>query len=80
MDRTGADFFKVVAQIKEKLGATQFLSRSRLGLKKVLRALLTWFQIKHFIWEDDTLGKQYHEVPIPEDLKEVVKRIPYQTY
>jgi elongation factor G len=72
MDRTGADFFKVVAQIKEKLGATAIPIQIPIGAEEGFTGVVDLVSNKAFIWEDDTLGKQYHEVPIPEDLKEVV--------
>jgi elongation factor G len=73
MDRTGADFFKVVAQIKEKLGATPIPVQIPIGAEEGFNGVVDLVSNKAFVWEDDTLGKQYHEVPIPDDLKEVVK-------
>ena len=72
MDRTGADFFKVVAQIKEKLGAKPIPIQIPIGAEEGFTGVVDLVSNKAFVWEDDTLGKQYHEVPIPEDLKEVV--------
>ena len=73
MDRTGADFFKVVTQIKEKLGANPIPIQIPIGAEEGFTGVVDLVSNKAFVWEDDTLGKQYHEVPIPDDLKEVVK-------
>jgi len=72
MDRTGADFFKVVAQIKEKLGANPIPIQIPIGAEEGFTGVVDLVSNKAFVWEDDTLGKQYHEVPIPEDMQEVV--------
>jgi elongation factor G len=73
MDRTGADFFRVVTQIKEKLGANPIPIQIPIGAEEGYTGVVDLVSNKAFVWEDDTLGKQYHEVPIPEDLKETVK-------
>ena len=66
MDRTGADFFKVVTQIKEKLGATPIPVQYPIGSEEGFTGVVDLVSNKAFVWEDDTLGKHYHEVPIPE--------------
>jgi elongation factor G len=73
MDRTGADFFRVVAQIREKLGANPIPIQIPIGAEEGFTGVVDLVSNKAFVWEDDTLGKQYHEVPIPEDLKETIK-------
>ncbi|MCX6248763.1 MAG: elongation factor G [Bacteroidetes bacterium] len=73
MDRTGADFFRVVTQIKEKLGANPIPVQIPIGAEEGFTGVVDLVSNKAFVWEDDTLGKQYHEVPVPEDLKETVK-------
>ncbi|MGA2822190.1 MAG: elongation factor G [Bacteroidales bacterium] len=73
MDRTGADFFRVVTQIKEKLSANPIPIQIPIGSEEGFTGVVDLVSNKAFVWEDDTLGKQYHEVSIPEDLKETVK-------
>jgi len=73
MDRTGADFFRVVTQIKEKLSATPIPIQIPIGAEEGFTGVVDLVSNKAFVWEDDTLGKQYHEVSIPEDLKETVR-------
>jgi elongation factor G len=73
MDRTGADFFRVVTQIREKLSANPIPIQIPIGAEEGFTGVVDLVSNKAFVWEDDTLGKQYHEVPIPEDLKETIK-------
>jgi elongation factor G len=73
MDRTGADFFRVVAQIKEKLGANPIPVQIPIGAEEGFTGIVDLVSNKAFVWEDDTLGKQYHEVSIPDELKETVE-------
>jgi elongation factor G len=73
MDRTGADFFRVITQIQEKLGARPIPIQIPIGDEEEFKGVVDLVSNKAFIWEDETLGKQYHEIPIPEDLKEIVK-------
>jgi elongation factor G len=73
MDRTGADYFKVVNQIRHKLAANPIPIQIPIGAEEGFTGVVDLVSNKAFIWEDDTLGKQYHEVTIPEDLKETVK-------
>ncbi len=73
MDRTGADFFKAVTQIREKLGANPIPVQIPIGAEEGFTGVVDLVSNKAFVWEDDTLGKQYHEVLIPDDLKDTVK-------
>jgi elongation factor G len=72
MDRTGADFFKAVTQIKEKLGANPIPIQIPIGAEEGFTGVVDLVSNKAFVWEDETLGKHYHEVPVPDDLKETV--------
>ena len=71
MDRVGADFFNVINQIKEKLGATPIPLQIPIGQEESFKGVVDLVSNKAFIWEDDK-GTTMSEVPIPEDLKEVV--------
>ncbi|MCX6243762.1 MAG: elongation factor G [Bacteroidetes bacterium] len=73
MDRTGADFFRVITQIKEKLGANPIPIQIPIGNEEEFKGVVDLVSNKAYIWEDETLGKHYHEVSIPEDLIDTVK-------
>ncbi|MDR2908106.1 MAG: elongation factor G, partial [Bacteroidales bacterium] len=70
MDRTGADFFNVVGQIKEKLGANPVPLQIPIGQEESFKGVVDLIANKAFIWDDDK-GVTMHEVPVPEDLKDV---------
>ncbi len=73
MDRTGADFFHVVQQIKEKLGAHPIPVQLPIGAEDNFTGIVDLISNKAFTWDDDSLGKAYSEIPVPEDMKEMVE-------
>ena len=70
MDRCGADFFKVVEQIKERLGANPIPLQIPIGSEDTFVGVIDLVKNKAFVWEDE-LGTQFTEVEIPEELKEM---------
>ncbi len=73
MDRAGADFLMVVKQIKEMLGAKAVPLQLPIGSEDNFKGVVDLIQNKGIEWDQDTEGMTYHEIPIPEDLKEEVK-------
>ena len=71
MDRCGADFFRVVEQIKERLGANPIPLQIPIGSEDTFIGVVDLVKNKAFVWEDD-LGQQMTEVEIPEDMQELV--------
>jgi len=74
MDRTGADFFKVIDQIKEKLGANPIPVQLPIGAEEDFRGIVDLISGKAYSWDDVSLGKEYFEIPVPEDMKEEVSK------
>jgi len=71
MDRSGADFFSVVNQIKEKLGANPVPLQIPIGSEESFRGVIDLIENKAVVWHDDqTLGTNYELVEIPEEFKE----------
>src|ERR687889_573193 len=70
MDRAGADFLNVVAQVKEMLGAKSVPLQLPLGTEDNFRGVVDLIQMKGIIWDDATEGMTYKEIPIPEDMRE----------
>jgi elongation factor G len=69
MDRSGADFFSVVAQIKEKLGATPVPIQIPIGAEENFKGVIDLIENKAVIWHDDEkLGTRYELVDIPAEL------------
>ncbi len=68
MDRSGADFFSVVSQIKEVLGATPCPIQIPIGAEETFKGVVDLIKMKSIIWHDETMGAEYVEEPITADL------------
>jgi elongation factor G len=73
MDRSGADFFDVVSQIKEKLGANPVPLQVPIGAEEHFEGVVDLIRNKAYVWDDSSQGVVINEVPIPEDLRETVE-------
>ena len=74
MDRVGADFFGVVKQIKEKLGATPIPMQIPIGSEENFIGVIDLIERQAIVWkEDETLGIKYQYEPIPEELIELTE-------
>ncbi len=72
MDRTGADFFAVVKDVRDKLGANAIPLQIPIGAEEGFRGVVDLMTNKAIIWDDETQGMTFKEIPIPEDLAEIV--------
>jgi len=72
MDRSGADFFSVVKDVKEKLGSDAIPLQVPIGAEENFKGVVDLITGKAMIWNDDDMGMTFKEVPVPEDLKDVV--------
>jgi len=72
MDRAGADFLNVVKQVKEMLGAKAVPLQLPIGAEDHFTGVVDLIQMKGIIWEEETKGMTYKEVPIPADMMEEV--------
>lgn len=71
MDRTGADFFSVVTEIDEKLGANPIPVHIPIGAEDNFRGLIDLISMKALIWyNDDATGTKYEVEDIPADMVE----------
>jgi elongation factor G len=71
MDRAGADFYSVVQQIKEKLGANPVPVQIPVGAEENFQGIIDLVNMKAVIYyNDDTIGTQFEIVEIPTDLKQ----------
>ncbi len=74
MDRTGADFFDVVSQIQDKLGANPVPLQIPIGSEENFKGVVDLIERKAIVWvEDGAMGVKYEYVDIPEDLKDTVE-------
>jgi len=68
MDRTGADFFRCVDMIVDRLGATPLVTQLPLGAEAEYVGLIDLLKMKALRWKDETLGAEFVEEEIPENL------------
>lgn len=72
MDRAGADFHKVIADIEEKLGAQAVPVQFPIGSEEGFEGVVDLITNKAYTWDGESLGSKYFEIDIPEDIKEEV--------
>ena len=69
MDRSGANFFDVVRQIKEVLGATPCPIQIPIGAEETFKGVVDLVKMKAILWHDETMGAEYEVDDIPADLQ-----------
>ena len=73
MDRAGADFFKVMDQIKERLHATPVAIQLPIGAEDEFIGVVDLIKNKAYAWEEQDNGSIIDEVEIPENMKDMVQ-------
>ena len=68
MDRSGANFFDVVTQIKEVLGANPCPIQIPIGAEENFKGIIDLITMKALYWHDETMGAEYEVDPIPADM------------
>jgi elongation factor G len=69
MDRSGADFFEVVRQMKDILGANPAVLAVPIGAEENFKGICDLIKMKAILWHDETMGAEYDVEEIPADLK-----------
>ena len=77
MDRTGADFFDCVNQMKEKLGANPVPVQIPIGAEDKFIGMIDLIEMKALTFEEGGLGVKYETAEIPDDLIEEAKKHRY---
>jgi len=72
MDRAGADFFKVVKEVKEMLGTEAIPMQVPIGSEESFKGVIDLVLNKAIVWDEASKGMTYTEIPIPADLQETV--------
>ena len=70
MDRSGADFFEVVRQMKDILGATPCVISVPIGAEEKFKGIVDLIRMKAILWHDETMGAEYDVEDIPAELKD----------
>jgi len=71
MDRTGADFLRVVEQIKARLGANPVLMQIAIGAEEDFEGVVDLMRMKSIRWKEENMGSEFIESDIPAELVEV---------
>ena len=70
MDRSGADFFETVQQMKDILGANPIPVQIPIGAEENFKGVVDLIKMKAILWHDETLGAEFEVDDIPADLKD----------
>jgi elongation factor G len=70
MDRTGADFLRVLDQIKERLGSSPVAMQLPIGAEEDFVGVVDLVKMKAIYWEQANMGVAFEEKEIPEDMQE----------
>jgi elongation factor G len=72
MDRLGADYFKAIDSMKNKLGAQIITLQFPIGIEDSFQGMIDLIELKAYYFDSDTLGAKYRVDEIPEDMYSVV--------
>ena len=75
MDRAGADFFRVVDQIKTRLGSKPVPLQVPIGAEDNFKGVVNLIDMKAIIWDEESKGMKFEEVEIPDELKTKSKEL-----
>ena len=70
LDRTGADFYRCVDMIKDRLGSKPLVIQIPIGIENELKGSVDLVRMMGIVWDDESLGAKFNEVEIPEEYKE----------
>ncbi len=70
MDRIGANFERVVEEIRQRLGANPLVVQLPLGVEENFIGVIDLIEMKAIVWDEDILGAKYRYTDIPVDLKD----------
>ena len=73
MDRSGADFFETVQQMKDILGANPCPVQIPIGAEENFKGVIDLIKMKAILWHDETMGAEYDVEEIPADLLDEAK-------
>src|SRR6201998_2281673 len=69
MDKVGADFDKCVADLVDRVSGTPVCVQLPIGAESAFRGVIDLIRMKAVVWDDESLGANYHDEEIPEPLK-----------
>jgi elongation factor G len=72
MDRSGADFLRVVEQIRVRLGSNAVPMQLAIGKEEHFQGVVDLVRMKAIYWEDSNIGMAFEEKEVPSDMLEMV--------
>jgi elongation factor G len=69
MDRMGADFLRVVEQVRKRLGATPVPMQLNIGAEEHFKGVVDLVKMKAIYWKEENMGIEFEEKEIPEELQ-----------
>ncbi|MFZ4761599.1 MAG: elongation factor G [Alphaproteobacteria bacterium] len=69
MDRTGANFFRTVSMMVDRLGAVPMVLQLPIGSESEFVGIVDLVKNKAVIWKDESLGAEFYEADIPDNMK-----------
>jgi elongation factor G len=69
MDKVGADFDKCVADLVDRVAANPVCIQLPIGAESAFRGVIDLIRMKAVVWDDESLGANYHDEEIPEALR-----------
>ncbi|MEX2126920.1 MAG: elongation factor G [Xanthobacteraceae bacterium] len=73
MDKIGADFFRCLKDIVDRLGAKPVAIQLPIGIEQTFKGIVDLVRMKGVIWNDESLGAKYEDVEIPADMLDQAK-------
>ncbi len=73
LDRTGADFYRAFATLKERLDIVALPLQLPIGVEDKFVGVVDLVEMKAIVWEGGELGARYHDEPIPADMSEAAR-------
>jgi elongation factor G len=74
MDRMGADFYRCVSMIIDRLGAKPLVIQLPIGIEENFKGVIDLVSMKAVVWKDESLGAEYFDQDIPEEMKELANK------
>ncbi|MCL2474031.1 MAG: elongation factor G [Alphaproteobacteria bacterium] len=69
LDRIGANFFRCVDMVRDRLGANVLVLQLPIGAESEFKGVVDLRRMKAVVWENEALGAKFHDEEIPEELK-----------
>jgi elongation factor G len=74
LDRTGADFFRCVEMIKDRLGSKPLVMQIPVGTESLFKGVVDLVKMKAVLWKEEKLGAEFEYVEIPNELREQAEK------